>query len=180
MIGSALHGRVVNLEAVSPSTPRRLLVVEPDSRWLEMVVSIGAWYFDEVVSAADLDLNQQSIAQHSCCAAVVDYRAGFGLSLYEQARRCNPQLLYILTSSDLRVALSDPLFRFLRKPFQADELSSLLRSIAPVGRSVVTVGAKEAQLRTVPQARDSLSAEVRQHHRSEQSERHEERRLRAG
>jgi DNA-binding NtrC family response regulator len=75
------------------------------------------------------------IAQGSCCAAVVDYnvRAGFGLSFYEQVRRGNPQLLYVLMSAELRVALSDPQFRFLRKPFQADELSSLFRSLSCSG-----------------------------------------------
>ncbi len=112
----------------------RLLVVEPNPECCEAIVTVAAWHFPQVATVEDFGAAQKTLSRGYCTAAIVEYNlpGGTGLALYEEVRRFDSSMPFILMSADLRVALSDPHFRYLRKPFDRGELSSLLRQIARV------------------------------------------------
>lgn len=123
---------------VNASSPahRRLLVIEPDALWREIIVGVAGWYFSDVVVATKMPSASPRLTVPSCSVVIVEHQLPYksGLAIYDGLRQHDAAVVFILMSSDLRVALSDPNFRYLRKPFSREELSALLLSITRTSR----------------------------------------------
>jgi DNA-binding NtrC family response regulator len=71
------------------------------------------------------------LSQQDFIAVVAEYHltGGTGLSLYQESRRRCATLPFILMCGGASVALPDPYFRFLSKPFSIWDLTSALETM---------------------------------------------------
>jgi len=120
----------------SPRTECHFLIVEPDPLFRLLLCVALSGEFSDFHAVADFKEATALLAAHDLSAIVAEYHlpCGSGLVLYEEARRRQPKVPFVLMCGGMRVCLDDPRFCFLEKPFNLQVLVETLEVLAGAAR----------------------------------------------
>ena len=126
---------------LSASCTRRrhhVLVVEPDPLFRLLLCVALAGDFSDFHAVATFNEARALLAEHPFAAIVAENEltGGSGLALYDEVRRTQPALPFILMCGGIQVGRDDARFRSFAKPFRVTEMATaLLEMIAPAANA---------------------------------------------